>query len=125
MRVKCVKLKFPAPAKTSGVGCKPQFIVGKVYLVLGIHCDFGREPSYWLLMDNRLTPVYKGVSFFEIVDGRIPVNWGAKSLPAGGFKIIPIELLHKEFSLEAFFDRKPGAVAVFERVVAKLEADGY
>lgn len=115
-------MRLEHDGKSIGPGINTWFTVGQVYLVLGIHYSPGREASFWVLTDDRTTPVFKGASFFDIVDGTIPKNWIVRSFPTGGFEIIPIELTNG-FSLEAFIDRKPDAVALFGNVVAKLEAE--
>jgi len=118
MRVKCLRLQHNGKILKSG--SDGWLTVGKEYLVIGLHCGQAREPSYWVLTDEPNSPIFKGISFFEVVDGTIPGTWIARSFVAGGFEIIPKEF-SDHFSLEDLVNKTPDAIACFNAIVAKLE----
>src|SRR6266568_7098315 len=88
MRVKCTAIEKDGSRLVTG--STESLAVGREYLVLAISIEFDRESSYQVVSDNEGTPIWKGVSYFEVVDARIPSVWSVFQRRTGGPEIGPV-----------------------------------
>jgi hypothetical protein len=110
--------------KKSGVNQDSHLTVGKTYLALGlllndsyphmgrgswvtIQCDYGHITSYPIVL-------------FEVIDGRVDLEWVVRSRPDGIVEVEP-ELLHQKHFMEGFLDGVPEAVKAFKELLRRME----
>lgn len=93
----------------------PGLSPGKTYAVFGI------DDEYYRVLNDRDEPILYPKALFDVVTADIPPDWVTRTFEDGEYFIGPPELSHAGF-YEAYFDRKPDALARFELVRKHVES---
>lgn len=68
------------------------------------------------------TPFLVKAAKCTVIDGRVPSTWRAAKGEEGAFDLAPPEWLENGF-WDAYYDRKPEAVATYQKAKATIEAE--
>ena len=115
-----------------GDGHDPLLTIGKAYVVLGIIFRPAPYPAQVCICTDIDThnhsvgepysaggPGVFDMSFFDIVDSRIPSDWSMLDHGRGYYRLEPNEFIGDFW--DRFHDADPDAERTFQRVIEKLE----
>jgi hypothetical protein len=116
MKVRCIKLLDWTGQPVERASWMK---VGGVYTVLALWIEPGH--NRFRLVGEEWTPGLFDAEMFELVSGIVPSVWTISSPQPGCFSIEP-EAWSRPGFWDAFFDREPEAIAVFEEERRKILA---
>ncbi|KZK98976.1 hypothetical protein PsAD5_01599 [Pseudovibrio sp. Ad5] len=104
-----------------GEGKDPHLTLGSKYLVLSWNFDNIKRRSYLgVRSDDDGYPAIWDVSFFKIVDTRVPLNWQLKQLESEAYRLEP-QAFSADF-WEKFHDGNEEAEQLFQQEYEKIAA---
>ena len=108
-----------------GEGKDPWVSLYKKYVALSVTFSLQEQCAEISVLDDlEKTPILIDLSYFDIIDSRIPENWCFLNLQEGYCRLTPQEF-DGDF-WDEFHDGHPEAEAVFDKVMEKLhEFHGY
>jgi hypothetical protein len=115
MKVRVLRIRQPDETKTD------RWITeGQQYDVLGVEVTGGKV--YFRVESDQGTPALFESELFELVDGAIPSSWIAVAGTRGGFSLDAKAWARQGF-WEAFFDREPEAMKLYEAEKRSMRGD--
>ncbi len=112
MRVLCIQLRDPVTGES--VERTAWLTLHHEYDVLELYAYPGGRIDVRLVSEAAETPALFDSALFMTVDGRVPRFWEARLEEGGVLRLGPPEWMEPGF-WDAFFDREPAAVELFER----------
>lgn len=101
MKIKCISLNSNATDRL--IDEDPWLTMGKEYIVLSVFIATGEPVEYRLISDESKTPALFAANQFDVIDGSLPFNWIANTVPGSYLELAPSLWTRKGF-WEDYFD---------------------